>query len=100
MKIIEKTTEFELTEDTAVAIGKFDGFHMGHQKLLHMVTEQKAKGLAAAVFTFVPSPAAFFSKSSGRSKDSSNREVSTTGAFFFESFFQLPMIRPLYRITG
>ena len=62
MKIIEKTTEFELTEDTAVAIGKFDGFHMGHQKLLHMVTEQKAKGLAAAVFTFVPSPAAFFSK--------------------------------------
>lgn len=62
MKIIEKTTEFELTEDTSVAIGKFDGFHMGHQKLLHMVTEQKAKGLAAAVFTFEPSPAAFFSK--------------------------------------
>ena len=62
MKIIEKTTEFELTEDTAVAIGKFDGLHMGHQKLLHMVTEQKAKGLAAAVFTFEPSPAAFFSK--------------------------------------
>lgn len=62
MKIIEKTTEFELTEDTAVAIGKFDGFHMGHQKLLHMVTEQKANGFAAAVSTFVPSPAAFFSK--------------------------------------
>ena len=62
MKIIEKTTEFELTEDTAVAIGKFDGFHMGHQKLLHMVTEQKANGLADAVSTFVPSPAAFFSK--------------------------------------
>ena len=66
MKIIEKTTEFELTEDTAVAIGKFDGFHMGHQKLLHMVTEQKAKGTTASPdITFVPSPVAFSAKKHG-----------------------------------
>ena len=62
MKIIEKTTEFKIAEETAVAIGKFDGFHRGHQKLLQKIREQKEKGLAAVVFTFVPSPAAFFSK--------------------------------------
>lgn len=60
MKIIENTTEFNINEKTAVAIGKFDGFHRGHQKLLHMLKEQKDNGLASVVFTFVPSPAAFF----------------------------------------
>ena len=62
MKIIENTTEFNITEDTVVAIGKFDGFHRGHQTLLNKLNEQKRKGLATVVFTFVPSPAAFFSK--------------------------------------
>lgn len=62
MKIIKDTTEFYIEENTAVAIGKFDGFHCGHQRLLEIVQEQKKKGLATVVFTFVPSPAAFFSK--------------------------------------
>ena len=62
MKIIEHTTKFYIEEPTAVAIGKFDGFHKGHQKLLGQLREQKDRGLSSAVFTFVPSPAAFFSK--------------------------------------
>lgn len=62
MKIIENTTEFNIAERTAVAIGKFDGFHRGHQKLLNQLKGQKDNGLASVVFTFVPSPAAFFSK--------------------------------------
>ncbi len=62
MKIIKDTTEFYIEEATAVAIGKFDGFHCGHQKLLLRMQEQKEKGLATVIFTFVPSPAAFFSK--------------------------------------
>lgn len=61
MRIIENTTKFHIKEPTAVAIGKFDGFHMGHQKLLRQLREQKDQGLLSAVFTFVPSPAAFFS---------------------------------------
>lgn len=62
MKIIKDTTEFHIDGPTAVAIGKFDGLHRGHQKLLSIIQEQKAKGLQTVVFTFVPSPAAFFSK--------------------------------------
>lgn len=62
MKIIENTTEFYIEGETAAAIGKFDGFHRGHQKLLGQLKQQQEKGLKSVVFTFVPSPAAFFSK--------------------------------------
>lgn len=60
MKIIEQTTEFRLTGPSAVAIGKFDGVHLGHRKLIHRIIEQKKENLLATVFTFDTSAAAFF----------------------------------------
>lgn len=60
MKIIAQTTEFMLNQNSAVTIGKFDGIHVGHCRLLQKITEQKARGLLAVVFTFDPSPAALF----------------------------------------
>lgn len=60
MQIIEQSTTFRLTEATAVAIGKFDGIHLGHQALIHRIIEQKRRGLLATVFTFDTSASAFF----------------------------------------
>lgn len=60
MQIIEQTTTFRMAERSAVAIGKFDGVHLGHQLLIHKITEQKKKGLLATVFTFDTSASAFF----------------------------------------
>ena len=65
MKIIQGSLEFELNSDTAVAIGKFDGMHLGHRKLLEAVLEKKKQGLLACVLTFDPSPAVFFGFSDG-----------------------------------
>lgn len=66
MEIIAGTLDFELNRDTAVAIGKFDGMHRGHHKLLGEILDKKKDGLAACVFTFDPSPAVFFGFSDGR----------------------------------
>lgn len=59
MKIIEGTTDFILSGKTAIAIGKFDGIHLGHKKLLSQLLLQKAQGLLATVFTFDVQEAAF-----------------------------------------
>ncbi len=66
MKIISNTLDFKLNRETAVAIGKFDGLHLGHRKLLDEILEKKKEGLAACVLTFDPSPAVFFGFSDGR----------------------------------
>ena len=62
MQIIERTTEFRLSGKSAVAIGKFDGVHLGHRELIRKITEQKKTGCLATVFTFDTSAAAFFGK--------------------------------------
>jgi len=60
MEIIRNTTDFKIERPTAIAIGKFDGVHVGHKKLLEYITRQKANGLFATVFTFNPSPEELF----------------------------------------
>lgn len=60
MIIISDTLDFNITEPTAVAIGKFDGIHVGHRKLLQEILEKKKEGLKACVLTFNPSLASFF----------------------------------------
>lgn len=60
MKLILGTTDFKIEEGCAVAIGKFDGIHRGHKRLLREIFDAKKLGLKTAVFTFDPSPAVFF----------------------------------------
>lgn len=58
MRVITGTREFQIEEPTAVTIGKFDGRHKGHQKLLReMLCFKERQGLKAAVFTFDLAPA-------------------------------------------
>lgn len=45
---------------SAVAIGKFDGIHIGHQALLQRIIDKKKENMRAVVFTFSPSPEEFF----------------------------------------
>ena len=71
MIIVEKKTKFHIPEliaenggtfnGAAVAIGKFDGLHLGHQRIVEELLKGRAAGLTCVVFTFDPSPMSFFS---------------------------------------
>jgi riboflavin kinase/FMN adenylyltransferase len=53
MKYIHGVTDFTLDKPTAVTLGKFDGVHVGHQKLIAIVNEKaKESELLSAAFTF------------------------------------------------
>lgn len=62
MQIITSLDEMRLSYPSAVAIGKFDGVHLGHRQLLGEIIAKKQKGMKAVVFTFNPSPTVLFSK--------------------------------------
>lgn len=66
MEIIANTTDFYLEKETAAAIGKFDGIHIGHRRLLDEILAYRKEGLAACVFTFEPAPAVLFGLSDGK----------------------------------
>lgn len=63
MKIITNLNEFKQKSSyLAVALGNFDGVHIGHQHLLaEIVASAKANAGEAMVFTFAPHPKSLFS---------------------------------------
>ena len=60
MEFYTGTTDFRL-HNTAVALGKFDGLHKGHQLLFSKLREYGRKGLKTVVFTFDFHPASLLS---------------------------------------
>ena len=62
MQIISGITDFQLNSPSAVAIGKFDGVHLGHRMLIEDIVRYSEEhgGVKSVVFTFNPSPESFF----------------------------------------
>ena len=62
----ENARQFHTT-GTAIALGKFDGIHVGHQLLIEGLQKERLKGRQALVFTFGDSPASVLSGGSKKS---------------------------------
>ncbi len=65
--VTDLTQVSDKTTPTAVALGVFDGVHLGHQALLRsMVSQAHENGLRTAVVTFYPHPKVVLQGLSGR----------------------------------
>lgn len=62
MQYIKGTTKVSLERPSAVTIGKFDGVHRGHQKIMQALLSAKEKGLLAVVVTFDMAPVSILTK--------------------------------------
>lgn len=51
MEYLKIDGEFPRLSKSAVTLGKFDGIHRGHQKLVENILEQKEKGLQTVLFS-------------------------------------------------
>ena len=56
MKYFTGRTKFDIQENSAVTLGKFDGVHAGHRKLMRRILNYKKQGCKAVVFTFDTPP--------------------------------------------
>lgn len=56
MRYITGTLDFVMDGRSAVTLGKFDGLHRGHEKLMNRVLHIGKKGLTTVLFTFDVSP--------------------------------------------
>ncbi|MCD8119317.1 MAG: bifunctional riboflavin kinase/FMN adenylyltransferase [Lachnospiraceae bacterium] len=56
MQLIKDTVDFKF-QNTAVALGKFDGIHLGHRRILREIARAKEEGYTTVIFTFSVPPA-------------------------------------------
>ena len=58
---MEVFREIGVNKGLAIALGYFDGIHIGHKKIITLLTQQaKIKGIKSAIITFDKNPADYF----------------------------------------
>lgn len=94
MKIYSDFLNQEENTPRAVALGFFDGVHLGHQSLLAKLRSiSEAQSLRAAVYTFQNAPASIFQAASFPGHLQSRRQrYRAIEAFSVEEIFSMPLI--------
>ena len=87
MKIFEKLTPSE--RETAVALGNFDGVHLGHRKVISLALEEVPNGLVPTVLTFSANPLEALGGESGGKILSREEKIRVLGELGVEQLYLL-----------
>ncbi len=93
MQILNNLSQIHTDSPTAVAIGKFDGVHLGHRRLLEEILSAKQDGMLAAVFTFHPSPEELFGVSDGKALTPREEKRKILEALGVDVLIEYPMTK-------
>ncbi len=77
------------TGDSAVALGNFDGLHLGHKKVISSAVEGKKQGLLPTVFTFAANPLADLGQSAGGEIITQEQKLGLLEEFGIEQLYVL-----------
>ncbi|MDR0221398.1 MAG: riboflavin biosynthesis protein RibF [Lachnospiraceae bacterium] len=81
----------QISAPTAVALGKFDGVHLGHRHLLAEVLQKKQDGLQAAVLTFDPPPEVYFGRGEAGQLLTNPEKEAVLAALGFDMLVYFPL---------
>lgn len=95
MNYITGTTKYHMEQPSAVSLGKFDGLHRGHQKLIRHVLEQKKAGLSAVIFTFEKNPTRILSGLSGQNIMTNEERKNMLEAAGVDELLECPFVPEL-----
>lgn len=77
--------DFKISEDTVVTIGKFDGVHCGHKKVLEEVVKEASKSkLKSVVYTFLKNPKLFLHQAEFTPLMTNEEKASVIGEFLID----------------
>jgi riboflavin kinase/FMN adenylyltransferase len=86
---------------TAVAVGNFDGLHLGHRKILARVCRlARAQGLESLVLTFDPHPERALGRKSVRMIETLGQRLASLGESCVDAVLVIPFDRSFSKLTG
>ena len=98
MKIISDTLDFLIPEESAITLGKFDGIHKGHQKLMRKILEKKGAGLKSVVFTFGQMPGTVFWGNKGRTILTRKERQNHLERMGIDYMIECPFVEPIIQM--
>lgn len=84
--------EFQM-KNTAIALGKFDGIHIGHQLLIEGLKEEQTKGKHTLVFSFGNQPNAILNGEEGKRIYTTEEKVQYFNHFSIDVLLEYPFTK-------